>query len=100
MWNHEVQAPEFPCQIDYTDPTQCMQRFLDLLNIGTMLYDDVDAELSKHRIKLREAGWDEIHIQNFQSWALCQTIWEDQIPRRIRELGNQRIYRDIKERSK
>lgn len=100
MQNREMYPPEHPCEIEYTNMFQCIQRFRDIMNIGTLLYEDIETELSNHRIKLVEAGWSEDHIKDFQNWAASSTIWEEQIPRRIRTLGNQRTFQDIKARSK
>ncbi len=81
-----------PCQIDLFDDRQVVQRFRDLLNVGSMLAIDVDEEIYKFRQELKAFGYGHDAIQALQELACISSRYESELEHPIRNLGNRRNY--------
>ena len=75
--------------IDMTREWQIILHFRDLINIGPMLCMNVDEEIWKFKKKCREANYDDKKIEAFIEKACVHTIYERQMPHRIKDKGNQ-----------
>lgn len=84
------------CHVNYFETSEVIQHFRDLINVGHLLVWDVEEERAEFVKKLKEVGWDDNHVVNFQNWALNTSIWEEVIPKNIREVGDWRIAKRLK----
>lgn len=75
--------------INMTNEWQIVLHFRDLINIGPMLEMDVDKEIWKFKKKCKETGYGKEQIENFIKKACVHTIYEKQMPHRIKDKGEQ-----------
>ncbi len=75
--------------IDMKSEWQIILHFRDLINMGPMLQIDTDEEIWKFKKKCKEAGYGDEQIAILVEKACKHTIYEEHLPHRIKDKGNQ-----------
>jgi len=78
--------------VNFHDSRDVIRYFRDLFNLSKLLKNGLEYELAKFRKQLLEAGWSEDRINQFQCVATCGTVYEQYIPRPIRNRGDWKEY--------
>ena len=77
-----------PCVVDLNSKRDVVTHFRDLANMGKMLNMDVWEELLHFRKLCIEAGWSEKNLMKMEQRAYGYSMYEQDLPRLIREKGN------------
>jgi len=86
------------CKTNLADRYTCVRHFRDLMNLSRFI--DFDKEFVKFKKRLLELGWSSSNIREMETQAASFTVYEQDIPHRIREAGSQKEWNSMKARSK
>ena len=89
-----------PCMVDLLDRRNVIVRFRDLANVGPLLDVDLNEELSRFRVQLKDVGWGEKEINEMEIAAYAKTRYGRGLPHLQSERGDYREYMKDKGRRK